>query len=101
MQSRRSFTPCKGRELKADELPSSAVSSAVIYGRATKEIVLALSANSAIRISSERMVLTGVNSIPQPDWRIESNKPGNQLPHLEQGLWYSPEANRSCNWTLH
>src|ERR1700721_420377 len=99
MQSRRSFTRCKGRELKADERLYSAVSSAAIYGRATKRIVLALSANSAIRTSSELMALMGANLIPKQDWRIESNKPGHQLPLLEGSLWYSPVANRSCNWT--
>ena len=78
MQSRRFSTRCKGREFKPDERLSSAVSSAAIYGQATKRIVQTLSANSAIRTSSELMVLMGANSTPKLDWQTESNRPGNQ-----------------------
>jgi organic radical activating enzyme len=45
--------------------------------------------------------LMEANSILKHGWQTKSNTPGNQHPLLERSLWYSPEANRSCNWTVH
>src|ERR1700733_1495222 len=76
MRSRKFSTPCREREPRPGEPPSSAVSWAAIYGRAAKRIAPTQSANSAIRTFLEPMVPMGESSQPKLRWRTALSRPG-------------------------